>query len=115
MEYIEQDSSGTDTFYDSGSERYQSGPSGIHETAEAPKVDQRLVRQVYLLTYSQADVSAFPTRLSFAEAVIASFCGTPSRIVQWVCFREKHRMVAYIITWLLNLTVVRDGCQLKHS
>ena len=73
MEYIEQDSSGTDTFYDSGSERYQSGPSGIHETAEAPKVDQRLVRQVYLLTYSQADVSAFPTRLSFAEAVIASF------------------------------------------
>ena len=39
MEYIEQHSSGTDTFYDSGSERYQSGPSGIHETAEAPEVD----------------------------------------------------------------------------
>ena len=91
MEYIEEDSSGTDTFYDSGSERYQSGPSGIHETLEAPKVDQHLVRQVYLLTYSQADVSAFPTRRSFFEAVIASFPGTPSRIVQWVCFQEKHR------------------------
>ena len=91
MEYIEQHSSGTDTFYDSGSEQYQSGPSGIHELAEAPEVDHRLVRQVYLLTYSQADVSAFPTRRSFAEAVVASFSGTPYRIVQWVCYREKHR------------------------
>ena len=78
MEYIEQHSSGTDTFYDSGSERYQSGPSGIHETAEVPEVDQCSVRQVYLLTYSQADVNAFPTRRSFVEAVIASFSTTPS-------------------------------------
>ena len=39
MVYIEQHSSGTDTFYDSGSERYQSGPSGIHETAKVPEVD----------------------------------------------------------------------------
>ena len=91
MEYIEQHSSSMYTFYDSGSERYQSGPSGIHETAEAPELDERSVRQVYLLTYSQADVSAFPTRRSFAEAVVASFSGTPYRIVQWVCCREKHR------------------------
>ena len=91
MVYIEQHSSDTDTFYDSGSERYQSGPLGIHEMAEAPEVDQRSVWQVYLLTYSRADVSAYPTRRSFAEAVIPSFSGTPSRIIQWVCCREKHK------------------------
>ena len=39
MEYIEQQSSSTDTFYDSGSEQYQSGPLGIYKTAEAPEVD----------------------------------------------------------------------------
>ena len=50
MEYIEQYSSDLDTFHDSGSERYQSGPSGVHQTAEVPEVDQRSVRQVYLLT-----------------------------------------------------------------
>ena len=91
MEFFEQYSSDTDTFHDSGSEQYQAGPSGVHQTPEVPEVDERSVRQVYLLTYSQADVSAFPTRRSFAEAVVASFSGTPARIVQWVCCREKHK------------------------
>ena len=31
------------------------------------------VRQVYLVTYSQADVEQFPTRRSFAEAVVGCF------------------------------------------
>ena len=33
----------------------------------------RQSRQVYLVTYSQADRTKFPTRHSFAEAVVASF------------------------------------------
>ena len=36
-------------------------------------LNSRDLRRVYLITYSQADVDKFPTRASFAEAVIAAF------------------------------------------
>lgn len=49
------------------------------------------VRQVYLITYSQADIQKFPTRRSFAESVIAAFSHTGLPVKQWVCCRERHR------------------------
>lgn len=48
------------------------------------------VRQVYLVTYSQANLDMFPTRRSFAEAVVCSFSGTTANVLQWVCCREPH-------------------------
>jgi len=58
-----------------------------------PEVSRRVVRQVYLVTYSQADVSLFPTRRAFAEAVCGSFTSSHegNYIVQWSCCREQHR------------------------
>eukprot|EP00794_Sanderia_malayensis_P001976 gene1976-2245_t len=56
----------------------------------------RTVRRTYLLTYSQADLSKFSTRESFADAVIASFenevTSTKSKAViqNCVCSKELH-------------------------
>ena len=49
-------------------------------------------RRTYLVTYSQADVTKFPTRQSFGEAVAAAF-NTGSGKVQvnyWACCLENH-------------------------
>jgi len=44
------------------------------ETVNADKdLNAGAVRQVYLVTYSQADVEELPTRRSFTEAVVGSF------------------------------------------
>ena len=48
------------------------------------------VRQVYLVTYSQADLDKFPTRRSFAEAVVCSFHEFNAKVLQWVCSKESH-------------------------
>ena len=50
----------------------------------------RQVRSVYLITYSSADVERFPTRESFALAVVNVFGETAAEVLQWVCCKEKH-------------------------
>jgi hypothetical protein len=55
------------------------------------ELSTRQVRQVYLVTYSQADTSKFPTRKLFAEAVVLSFSrGTTTSVVHWCCSQERH-------------------------
>ena len=54
-------------------------------------LNPRQLRQVYLLTYSQADMRRFSTRESFANAVLEAFAPTPATIVRWVCGKEKHQ------------------------
>jgi hypothetical protein len=49
------------------------------------------VRQVYLITYSQADVRRFPSRDSFAKLIVEAFEQTPASIIQWVCSKETHQ------------------------
>ena len=53
-------------------------------------LDPRQLRSVYLITYSQADVTRFATRDSFANAVLRAFDPTPARVVQYACSRESH-------------------------
>ncbi|CAH3046804.1 unnamed protein product [Porites evermanni] len=36
------------------------------------------------------DTERFPTRSSFAEAVVQSFADTPAKVVQWCCCLEQH-------------------------
>ena len=48
-------------------------------------------RSVYLITYSQADKTIFPTREEFALAVVRSFSFGKTRVQQWCCAEEKHR------------------------
>ena len=62
------------------------------EEFESEEVGRREVRQVYLITYSQADNEKFPTRESFAQAVIASFRAPSASVLQWCCSREPHKL-----------------------
>ena len=61
-----------------------------------PNLNARAVRQVYLITYSQADSDRFPTRESFAQAIVRSFNSTNTNIVeQWVCCKEAHHTTGF--------------------
>lgn len=57
---------------------------------EEKEINLCCVWQVYLITYSQADKVRFPSRKSFAVAVLFSFNDTPAKVVQWCCCLEKH-------------------------
>ena len=54
------------------------------------EMNARNVRQIYLITYSMVDTERFPTRSSFAEAVVQSFADTPAKVLQWCCCLEQH-------------------------
>ena len=55
-------------------------------------LNDRAVRQVYLITYSKANLRKFPTRESFAQAVVRSFEATNTKIEHWVCCKEAHQV-----------------------
>lgn len=50
------------------------------------------MRRVYLITYSRADMSIFPTRQSFGEKVIEYFNSGSGKVKveHWVCCKEPH-------------------------
>ncbi|XP_044166008.1 uncharacterized protein LOC122950000 [Acropora millepora] len=67
---------------------------GQHDALETTnakeEINVRSVRNVYLITYSQADVERFPTRDSFVQAVLYAFHDSPANIIQWCCCMEEH-------------------------
>jgi hypothetical protein len=67
-------------------------------------VQPKNVRFVYLITYSQADLSLVPERVSFALLVIHAFQNadplSACNILQWVCSMEHH-----IPVYSYNITV----------
>ena len=58
----------------------------------ADEIDPRKARRTYLITYSQADIDAFPTRESFAKVVKEVFTSSngKSQPLHWSCAREKY-------------------------
>ena len=58
---------------------------------ETEEIGRRQVGQVYLVTYSQADTIKFPTRESFAVAVISSFRAPSAHVLHWCCSKELHK------------------------
>ena len=56
-------------------------------------MNSRALRRVYLITYSQADMSIFKDRKEFGEAVATAFSiGTGKVIMQyWACCLEHHK------------------------
>lgn len=48
----------------------------------------RDIRQVYLVTYSQADLVKFPSRKEFANALVLAF--GKDNVIQWCCCIEDH-------------------------
>ena len=53
-------------------------------------------RRTYLVTYSQADLSKFPTRQSFGEQVVAYFNAGSGKVEvgHWACCQESHDTTA---------------------
>ena len=49
----------------------------------------RDTRQVYLVTYSQADLEKFPSRKEFADALVFAF-SKDNNVIQWCCCLEDH-------------------------
>lgn len=49
----------------------------------------RDTRQVYLVTYSQADLVKFPSRKEFADALVLAF-SKDNNVIQWCCCLEDH-------------------------
>ena len=66
-------------------------------------------QSVYLVTYSQADISKYPAREVFARAMVQSFSTSTAKVVQWVCCREKkhrkggdHHHLAIKLRWMMS-------------
>ena len=51
---------------------------------------ERVQRQVYLLTSSRADLSKFPSRECFTEAVVEVWRENGKKILCWIVCREEH-------------------------
>ena len=69
----------------------QSYASDDNATNDSDKeLHQRAVRSVYLVTYSQADMTKFPTRETFANEVVKYFQSTKVNVLHWVCCIEEH-------------------------
>ena len=50
-------------------------------------------RHVYVITYSKADISKFPLRQDFAEALVLAF-SNDNNVIQWLyIMRNTHRIL----------------------
>ena len=68
----------------------------VEASAVPPSMPNLNARAVYSITYSQADSERFPTRESFAQAIVRSFNSTSTNNVEhWVCCKEAHHMKAF--------------------
>ena len=91
------------------------------EGASTTNVSAPHVRQVYLITYSQANLEHFPTRRSFAECVVETFNVTGAGVMQWACCREEHRdegehyHLAVKLERIRRLSAVKTLLQEKHG
>ena len=65
--------------------------SSSSSDSEICELGRRDVRKVYLITYSQANTLKFPTRNSFAEAVLKAFHGGFAKVLHWCCSQESPK------------------------
>ena len=65
-------------------------------------------RRQYLVTYSKADMSKFPTRDSFGEAVVSCFNTSGKVVVEYIPLATTTMSV-----W--NYPARNDGTQLKRT
>ena len=67
-----------------------SNSSSLSDSKEC-ELGRREIRKVYLITYSQANTSKYPTRNSYAEAVINAFHSGSANVLHWCCSQELHK------------------------
>jgi len=81
------------------------------------EIDKTKPRRSYLITYSKADIQKFPTRESFAKAVVAAFTSKRSKVVpqHWACCLEKHSDGAYHYHVSLKLSGPKRWLEAKKA
>ena len=81
------------------------------------EIDKSKPRRTYLITYSKADFLKFPTRESFAKAIVAVFSSKRSKVVpqHWACCLEKHSDGGYHYHVALKLSVPKRWLEAKRA
>ena len=80
--------------------------------------DFRVNRRTYLIIYSKADLSKFPSRENFREAVVEGFNYGPGKVKveYWACCLEQHENTnGHTIMFRSNSLVQSDETRLKHT
>ena len=74
-------------------------------------------RRSYLITYSQADLSKFPTRESFAAAICEVFTSERSKFrpQHWACCLENHADQGFHCHMTLKLTGPKKWLECKRA
>lgn len=62
----------------------------VSASGEGNSLNSSATRTVYLVTYSQANLSTFPRRSDFSQAVVESFTQGSAEVVHWCCSLENH-------------------------
>ena len=79
------------------------------------ETDTRKPRRCYLITYSQDDLQKFPTKQSFADAVIEAFTSERSQSSprHWACCIERHQLQGFHYHLALKLSASKRwlGCK----
>ena len=81
-------------------------------------LNDRQIRRVYLITYSQADMNKFPTCESFAIPVVKAFKGkqeASSSPIQWACCKETHKDGGKHYHLAVKLTAPKRWKSVKNS
>ena len=77
-------------------------------------LERRQVRQVYLVTYSQADLSLVPNRQVFADKVIESFRQAGIQVTQWACSMELHQDQGHHFHMVVKLSGLHRWLAVKN-
>ena len=84
---------------------------------QASQLDPRIPRRTYLITYSQADLSKFPTRESFGREVVSAFDQGSGKVkvIQWACCLEDHQNGGQHYHMCLKLSGAKRWKSVKNS
>lgn len=83
---------------------------------QSQSLDDRAQRQVYLVTYSRANLEKFPSRESFALTVVHAFAlGSKISVMQWACCREPHKEIGLHYHLVLKLSTKKRWLSVKNQ
>ena len=78
------------------------------------QLNQRQVRSIYLITYSQADIEVY-TKENFATLVVNAFEEGSVKVVQWVCSQESHTEQGEHFHLAIKLNKIRCWISIKRK
>ena len=100
----------------SSESEFESGSSSSEDEFQTQTLDRRAQRTTYLVTYSQIDFKKFPTRRSFALAVVQEFEASGKvGVTQWACCKENHRRKGKHYHLSLKLSAKKRWLSVKNS